>query len=294
MFKGLYTALVTPFLHEKIDIDSYHKIINAQIDGGVNGIVIGASTGEGVTLSFDEYVALLKVAVQYKDKIKVVASITSASTFVSIKMAHAAQDIDVSGLMCITPFYNRPPQRALIEYFTDVHDATSLPIMLYAVPSRTGVDFTDDTIITLAELPRILALKDACGDLLRTLRLKNKIRKDFNILAGDDIAVLAQMVHGASGVVSVVSNVLPQKMSSLVKMASDGKFADALELLRSIYPLLTSMSLDVNPITVKCAMSLVGLCSKEMRKPLVSILPKDEAVIKEVLTSMHMLNNVVV
>lgn len=270
-FYGLITALITPFKNNEIDYQSLEKLINHQIDAGIKALVLAGSTGEGSVLGFEEYSNLLNRAIEIaKSKILIIAGCTSISTANAIAMAMQAEKLGAGGLMCSPPPYNRPTQNGLYEHFKALHDATNLPIMLYAAPSRASVDFTDDTIIKLSNLPRIMALKDCSAELERPIRiLKNITKKDFTVLSGDDSLSLAYNAQGASGLVSVASNIFPKEMMEIQNSWQNGEIAKAISLQRKYIDLYKALFIETNPIPIKYAASIMGMCEEEMRLPLV-------------------------
>ena len=225
LFKGLITAIVTPFEGDEIDFASLEKILEYQIANQVRAIVVAGSTGEGTSLNIEEYKSLLKAAVEFTQKrISVIAGCCSTDTRIAIEMAQAAEQIGVEGLLCTVPPYTKPSQEGLYAHFKLIHDTVNLPIMLYSVPSRTAVDLTDDTIIKLSKLPRILALKDADRDLERPLRLRSRLKDNFNLLSGNDEIVLSYNAQGGVGCVSVASNIAPRLCKELQDACQKGDF----------------------------------------------------------------------
>ncbi len=268
-FKGIYTALITPFKDGNIDLKSLEILLNNQLEAKVDGIVIAGSTGEGSMLSLDEYSELLRVAAKtIAGKTQLISGVSANTPSRAIEIVKIAENYDVDGIMCVMPFYNRAPQRGLIKYFEAIHDATNIPIMLYTVPARTGIDFTDETIIELSKLPRILALKDAGVDIERPLRLVGKIRSDFSLISGEDTNCVAYSSHGGVGCNSVISNIAPHACKKLQDFLAAGDFASALKLQSKLTELCKVIFVDTNPIPIKFAASYMKLCSAEVRAPL--------------------------
>jgi len=283
-FSGLYTALVTPFKNKIIDFTSLATLINKQIDAGVNGIVIAGSTGEAVTLSMEEYEELIAETIKIaKGKIQIVAGTGSNNTTIAIEMAKRAEDLGADALICVTPFYNKPSQAGLIAHYTAIHEATNLPIMLYTVPGRTGIDFSDETIIKLAELPRVLGLKDATSDLEKPLRLSKALKSSFALLSGEDSTATAFNVQGGVGCVSVASNIEPSLCLKVQKLCASGNYAEALLLQKQLLPLYKAMFVETNPVPVKYALSLKGLCTSEVRLPLVELSETSKSIVANVI-----------
>jgi 4-hydroxy-tetrahydrodipicolinate synthase len=264
-FHGLITALITPFKDDAIDIASLEKLLDHQKKGGVKAVVVAGSTGEAPTLSNSEYSTLIENAL--KCGINIIAGCGSSSTRLAIDMALTAEKLGVSGIMATIPGYNKPTQEGLYRHFKAIHDATNLPIMLYTVPSRTGADFTDETIYRLGSLPRIVAMKDAGSDIERPLRISTML-PDFAILAGDDANTLAFYAQGGSGIVSVASNIAPSEINKMCRSWETNHMQDALALQRTLLPLYKAMFVETNPVPVKYAASLLGLCYPEVRLPL--------------------------
>lgn len=286
-FHGLITALITPFKNYEIDLRALEKLINHQINGGIKEVVIAGSTGESPTLSFEEYKDLIKASIQYSTgKLSIIAGCSSSSTRSSIQMAKAAERIGATGLMCSPPPYNKPSQAGLYEHFKMIHDNTNLPIMLYAAPGRTGVDFNDDTLFKLARLPRIVALKDCGGDLERPLRLLNKLGNKLTVLSGDDPITLSYNAQGAKGLVSPISNLFPKEIKQIQDLWFSGKTAEALEAQVKLMPLYKALFIETNPIAIKYAASLLGLCEAELRLPLCAPNSINQKIIEDAIMKM--------
>lgn len=278
---GIVTAIVTPFREGVIDFDALDKIVNYQIHGGVYGIVVAGSTGEGIALDMNEYRAMIAHVVSIVGKrVLVIAGVCGSHTLHSVELANIAEQCGVDALMCTTPYYSRPPQRCLYQHFEIIHANTHLPIMVYTIPRRTGVDLTDDTIIALASLPRIVAIKDGSGDMERPLRIGIKAPK-LTFLAADDSLMLASLAQGCSGIVSVASNIVIKEMVSIYKAWEHGDTIGAQKELRYIWPLLEALFLETNPIVIKYALSLMGLCLPELRAPLCAL--ENTKIIHEIL-----------
>lgn len=286
-FHGLITALITPFKNNEIDYNALQKLINHQIDGGIKAIVIAGSTGEAPTLSFEEYKNLIKAAIEYSSgKLTIIAGCSSSSTQLSIQMAKLAEELGADGLMCSPPPYNKPTQAGLYEHFKLIHDNTNLPIMLYAAPGRTGIDFNDDTLCKLSQLPRIVAIKDCSGDLERPLRLLNKLGDKLTILSGDDPVTLSYNAQGAKGLVSPISNLFPKEIKKIQDLWFSGKTAEALEAQIKLIDLYKALFIETNPIAIKYAASLLGLCEAELRLPLCAPNVNNQKIIEETIIKM--------
>lgn len=284
-FFGIITALITPFENDILDIDALKILLQHQSSNGIKNVIVGGSTGEISTLDLDEYESLIKNAVSLRNGINIMAGCGSSSTKAAIAMAQIAQKSGASALMCTVPAYNKPTQEGLYLHFKAIHDATTLPIMLYTVPSRTSIEISDDTIIRLAKLPRIIAMKDAGSDIERPLRLYS-ILPHFNILAGDDTAVSAFYAQGAKGLVSVTSNILPKAMLDICNKLENGEYNEALKLQHQILAFHKAMFIETNPVPVKYAAALMNMCNEDVRLPLCSLKNENKLLIESTLKNM--------
>ena len=271
-FKGLYTAIITPFSNDKIDFEAFKKLLKNQIDAKVDGIVVAGSTGEVASLSIDEYEDLVKFARNnIPSSVKLVASISANIPSNALKYVKIAESSGVDGLMCITPYYNKAPQRGLYEYFKIIHENSNLPIMLYTVPSRTGVDFKDETLIELSKLERIVSIKDSTDDLSRPLRLKKLLPEHFSMLSGDDPNCMLYSCSGGDGCVSVISNIAPKICKKLQDLLANNDYVEARKIQENLQDLYNAIFVDTNPIPIKYAASTLGFCSEDVRLPLYKI-----------------------
>lgn len=287
IFKGLITAIITPFKNNKLDLDALEKILNHQINARVNAVVIAGSTGEGNSLSFEEYKLLLQTAKDIINKrIPVISGCSSNNTAYAIELAAESTKIRVDGFMISPPSYLKPTQGGIYKHFKAIHEASNLPIMLYSVPSRTGVDFADETIFKLAKLPRILALKDAGIDLERPLRIKSVVNKEFNLLCGNDDLSLAFNAQGGVGCVSVASNITPKLCKELQEKWQNNDVKGALGIHQRLLPLYKALFVESNPIPVKYAMHYLGFCTNEIRLPLTEATDTTKKQIEEIITSL--------
>ena len=284
IYTGLITALITPFKDDKIDYQSLENLIDLQIKSGVNALVVAGSTGEGSSLDEHEYFELITRATNFVDKkVPVIAGLTTVSTQYALNKIKKLNELGIDGIMCTPPQYIRPEQEGLIAHFKMVNDATDLQVILYSNPGRTGVDFSDDTLIKLAEFPNIVALKDAGSDIERPLRLTTKLPSHFNMLTGDDGKAVVYSAHGGKGCVSVVSNVLPNQCALLQNYLRDGNFAKALMLQQKLLPMYAATFAESNPIGIKCAAACLKLCSHEIKLPLTPARAETRAGIEKML-----------
>lgn len=269
IFKGLITAIITPFKNNKLDLTSLEKILKYQMAAEIDGIVVAGSTGEGSSLSFEEYKLLLQASMEIVNKrIPVIAGCSSNNTAYAVELAAESTKIGVDGFMASPPSYLKPTQEGIYKHFEAMHKASNLPIMLYSVSSRSGVDFADETIFKLAKLPRIVALKDCGADLERPLRVRAVAGEDFNLLTGNDEAALAYTAQGGVGWVSVTSNIAPKLCRELLNKWYKNDVAGSLEIHRQLLPLYKALFAESNPISVKYAAHYLGLSSDEIRLPL--------------------------
>ena len=267
IFDSTITALITPFSKGKIDFQSLESLIERQVDSGINGIVIGGSTGEGSSLTGDQYFELVKIASEYAgNKINIFAGITAISTNEALTKLDKLLSLDLDGVMCTAPQYIKPEQEGLCQHFKLIHDATNLPLMLYIHPGRTACDFSDDTIFRIMKLERFVAIKDATSDLEKPLRILPK--SDINMLTGNDSAVLSYYANGGRGCVSVIANIFPRLCKQIDNTWKDGQVGKALVIQRELTPLYTTIFAESNPIGVKYAAYKLGLCSEEILLPL--------------------------
>ncbi|NDB84050.1 MAG: 4-hydroxy-tetrahydrodipicolinate synthase [Alphaproteobacteria bacterium] len=275
-FNGLYTALVTPFDAGEINYLHLARLIALQEAAGVSGIIVGGSTGEGATLTDQEYGLLINYARKLiPSEIQLIVGVAANLPVDAVRKCKIAEDMGADALMCVTPYYNKPPQRGIFDFFEVIYRNTNVPIMIYVVPSRTGVDLEDQTLIHLSRFERIKGFKDSGNDIERALRLVSKLPADFSLLSGEDRSSIAYSAHGGSGCVSVASNVIPKLCVQIQKYLQQNNFAAALEIQSKLMPFYNALFVETNPIPIKYAASLLGLCEEKVRAPLVIM--KDES-----------------
>jgi 4-hydroxy-tetrahydrodipicolinate synthase len=270
MFRGTFTALVTPFRDGAVDFVAFEKLIEAQIAGGINGLVAVGTTGESPTLLHEERESVIRKCIEFaKKRCTVLAGTGSYSTRDAIEATKQAEAMGVDGALIVSPYYNKPSQEGLFRHFKSIADATSLPIVLYNIPSRCGVDIGADTVLRLANACRnIVSIKEASGSVERVSELRHRLPESFTILSGDDSLTLPFMAVGAVGVVSVASNLLPAEVSGLVNAYGSGDFKRAEILHRRLFPLFKDLFIEPNPVPVKTALAWRGVMSAEVRLPL--------------------------
>jgi 4-hydroxy-tetrahydrodipicolinate synthase len=283
IFHGAITALVTPFSKGQIDLNSFEKILSNQAINGIKTVVIAGSTGEVTTLEDHEYESLIAKAVKYNKNLHIVAGCNNSSTHKAVKVAQQAEKLGADALMITIPSYNRPTMEGVFRHFKSIHDATDIPIIMYSVPKRTGTDFDDATIYRLCELERIVAFKDAGGDLERPMRLKGTIGDKISLLSGDDAVALGFNAQGGVGVISVASNLIPKHIVQIQELWKSGKCHEAIELQIKLLPFYKAIFSAVNPTSIKYAMHVAGLCSDEVRLPLCELTNENKKLIEDVI-----------
>ncbi|WP_439813853.1 4-hydroxy-tetrahydrodipicolinate synthase [Zavarzinia sp. CC-PAN008] len=289
--RGSITALITPFKDGAVDARAFQDFVDWQIRQGTHGLVPCGTTGESPTLSHDEHERVVELAIEAAaGRVPVIAGTGSNSTAEAISLSRHAQKAGADAGLVVTPYYNKPTQEGLYAHFKAIHDATDLPIVIYNIPGRSVVDMSVDTMARLAELPRIVGVKDATADITRVSRQRAACGKDFIQLSGEDATALAQIAHGGVGCISVTANVAPAACSAFQEAALGGDFAAALKWQDQLMPLHDAMFLETSPAPVKYAASLLGLCSAELRLPLVGIRPDTAARVEAALRQSGILN----
>ena len=267
MFQGSFVALVTPFRDGQVDRRDLEALVDHQIERGTQGIVPCGTTGESATLSHDEHELVIGTVVERAaGRVPVLAGTGSNSTDEAIRLTRFAQKAGADGALLITPYYNRPTQHGLVAHFRAVAEATEIPLVLYNVPSRTGVNMLPETVIECSRIPRVVGIKEASGSIDQTVEILREC--DLDVLSGDDSLTLPLMAVGARGVISVVANVAPRKMSELVASATRGDYDTARALHLELFPLFKRLFCETNPIPVKAAVAMRGLITEEIRLPL--------------------------
>lgn len=284
MFSGLATALITPMKADgSIDEEGLRQLVRFQEDRGVRALVPCGSTGESATLDHEEHLQVIRIVVDEARKAKVIAGTGSNSTQEAIHLSKRAQDLGADGLLSVSPYYNRPTQTGIKGHFKAISDAVNIPIIVYNIPSRTGLNITSATMLELAKLPNVAGVKEASGDVNQISRIIAGAPKDFVVLSGDDAMTLPAMALGAKGVISVASNIVPELMLQLVSEMLDNRLDDARATHRRLMPMFSALFLETNPQPVKAAASLMGLPSGPLRMPLCEMSPENLESLKKVL-----------
>ena len=270
MFRGTFTALVTPFRDGAIDFAALQNLIESQIAAGIDGIIAVGTTGESPTLTHDERKEVIRFAIQTANRrCLVLAGTGSYSTREAIAATEQAEKLGVDGALLVAPYYNKPSQEGLFRHFKAIAEATSLPIMLYNIPGRCSVDIGPDTVVRLAEsCGNIVSIKEASGSVERVGELRRRLPREFSIMSGDDSLTLPFMAVGAVGIVSVASNLFPAEVCALVRACESGDYKSAESLHRKMFPLFKDLFIEPNPVPVKTALGWRGAMSAEVRLPL--------------------------
>lgn len=295
-FKGVYTALITPFTASgTVDEQAFGDFVEWQIEQGVHGLVPCGTTGESPTLSHEEHNRVIELCVEVaRGRVPVMAGTGSNSTDEAIMTTRHAKKVGADGVLIVTPYYNKPTQEGIYQHFKAINDAVEIPIILYNVPSRSVVNMSDDTIARLAELTNIVGLKDATGDLARpyTLRKKlqgAKLKSPFQMLSGEDMTAVAFNVSGGQGVISVASNIIPKACAAVQEACFTGDYAKALELQDKLTELNAVMFCETSPAPAKYAAYLMGKFLPNLRLPLVTASELSQKEIRKVLSDFHLL-----
>ena len=294
MFKGSNVALITPFKDDKLDTENYIKLINFHIENGTNGLVPAGTTGESPTLSHDEHQKVIELCIkEAKGKIPVIAGTGSNSTVEAVELTKHAEKAGADGVLVVTPYYNKPTQEGLYQHYKTINDNTSLPIIIYNIPSRCVIDMTVDTMARLFELKNIAGVKDATGDLKRLDQTIEKLGHEFIQLTGEDGLAFEFNKRGGVGIISVTANIAPKLCSDMQrcsKSKSDNEMKEAERIDQLLQPLHKSLFLESNPAPVKYAAKLLGLCDDSIRLPLVKIKKETQEEVKKALHSAKLLS----
>ena len=291
MFRGSLPALVTPFRNGAVDFDTLGKLVEWHIGEGSHGLVPVGTTGESPTLTHEEHERVIEEVVRAAaGRIPVIAGAGSNNTIEAIRFMRHAEKVGADAALVVTPYYNKPTQAGLIAHFTALHDCCDLPILIYNIPGRSVVDMTPETMGRLAQLPRIIGVKDATGDLARVCAQRITCGKDFLQISGEDATAHGFNAQGGVGVISVTANVAPKLVAQVQEATLSGDYATALELQDRLMPLHRAIFVEPGLVGVKYAMSRLGLCSEEVRLPLVGLSDPAKALVEEGLRHAGLLN----
>jgi len=278
-YRGTYTALVTPFRNDRVDETAFARLLEAQIAAGIDGVIPVGTTGESATLSMEEHLRVIGLAVDVvKGRAKVLAGTGSNSTSEALFLTREAEKLGVDGVLVVSPYYNKPSQAGVFAHYAALAEATPLPIVTYSVPGRTGSEIAVDTMARLAaKHPTIVAIKEAGGSIERFSQLRQALPDHVAILSGDDSMTLPALAVGASGVISVASNLVPKEVGNLVRAFLEGRAAEAEKLHRTYYPIFRDLFIEANPVPVKTALARQGWMTADVRLPLVPLQPASHA-----------------
>ena len=294
MFTGTGTALVTPFRTDgSLDESALRSLVKRQIDKGINFLVPCGTTGESPTLTHAEHLRVVELTLEIaKGKVPVLAGAGGYNTAEVISLANELQKLGADGILSVTPYYNKPTQEGLFQHFKAIASAVNLPIILYSVQGRTGVNIEPSTVLRLSQIPNIVGIKEASGNISQMGAILNLVPKDFLVLSGDDSLTLPLISLGGRGLISVASNEIPAEMTRLVRSALSGDFAEARRLHFQYLSLMDINFVESNPIPVKAALAEMGLLQPVWRLPLVSPKPENLARIRAVLESLNLIERV--
>ena len=276
VFTGVCTALVTPFLDGRVNYPMMEQLLRRQMEAGIEAVVVCGTTGESPTLSDDEKLELIYRCKEYAgDRCKIIAGTGSNSTAHALELSVAAQEEGADGLLIVSPYYNKATPEGLVAHYLTISHAVSIPIILYNVPSRTGVDMPVSVYKRLAQLPNIYGVKEASSDITKIAKIRQVCPQDFRVWSGNDDQIVPVLSLGGQGVISVLSNVVPEKTQAMAKAALDGDFDTAAALQLELLPLTQALFSEVNPIPVKAAMKLIGYDCGPCRLPLTNLTAKN-------------------
>lgn len=288
MFKGSFVALVTPFQNGRIDVEKLEELVEFHVEANTSGLVPCGTTGESATLTHDEHELVIGTVVRKADgRIPVVAGTGSNSTVEAVHLTRFAKEIGADAALLITPYYNKPTQKGLVSHFETIAGEVDIPMVLYNVPSRTGVNMLPETVVECARFPNVVGIKEASGSIDQTVEILREC--EITVLSGDDSLTLSLMAVGAQGVISVAANVVPSMIVDLVDLAAAGDLEGARKLHFRLYPLFKTLFVETNPIPVKAAMEMTNRMSSQMRLPLSPIETAHAELLKGVLDELGVL-----
>ena len=292
MFAGTYTALVTPFQNDRVDEAAFARLIEGQIAGGITGIVPVGTTGESATLDHAEHNRVIELGVKAATgRCKVIGGTGSNSTAEAISLTVEAEKLGCDGALLVAPYYNKPSQEGLYRHFAKIAEATKLPIILYSIPARCGIEISVEVTVRLAKaFPNIVAIKEAGGSMERVSALRAVLPSDFTILSGDDSLTLPFIAAGAEGVISVASNLIPADVVALVNAAVSGDMKKAREIHFRLYPLFKDLFIEPNPVPTKHALALRGEMRPDVRLPLCEMGESTRAKLEATLRQLHIIS----
>jgi 4-hydroxy-tetrahydrodipicolinate synthase len=290
MFKGVITALVTPFRNGAIDEEALRRLVDEQIRAGIDGFVPVGTTGESPTVSNEEHIRIVEIVVEEaRKRVPVIAGTGANATHEAIELTRAAKAVGADGTLQVAPYYNRPTQEGLFRHFKAVADAVPMPMVLYNVPGRTACDLLPDTVERLCDVPAVVAIKEATGSAQRAAQIISRVGSRLAVLSGDDATAFPLYALGARGCISVVSNVAPADMAAMWDAAESGDWARARQLHYKLFALSEGLFIEANPIPVKAALAMMGKISDEIRLPLVAMTGNSREKVRKIIADLKLL-----
>jgi len=282
MFAGAIVAIVTPFKKGKVDEEALRRLIEEQIAGGTDGIAPCGTTGESTTLSHEEHDRVIEIVIDaVKKRVPVIAGTGSNSTAEAIRLTKHAWQAGADAALIVCPYYNRPTQEGLYQHYKAVAETVPIPVIIYNIPGRTGVNMLPETMVRLAKIPNIVGVKEAAGSIKQMSDIINLCGPDFDVISGDDAFTLPLLAIGGKGVISVISNIVPAAMAGLVDAFFAGDLQKARELHQKMSPLIDALFIETNPTPIKAALAILGKIEYELRLPLCRMAEKNESVLKK-------------
>jgi 4-hydroxy-tetrahydrodipicolinate synthase len=291
MWKGCLTALVTPFRGGEVDLAALEQLVEAQIAGGVQGLVPCGSTGESATLTHEEHIAVVKAVIRFaRGRLPVIAGTGSNSTAEAVRLTRAAEEAGAAGALLISPYYNKPTQEGIYEHYAAVAAATKLPVIVYNIPGRTASNILPETIVRLSRIKNIVGVKEASGSMPQIIDVIALAEPGFAVWSGDDLMTLPIVAAGGAGTICVTSNVVPRQFADFTGALLAGDLVRARGLMHDLLPLLRAFGgrFEVNPIPVKTALALMGRCAEEFRLPLTRMNAANRAQLEQVLREQNL------
>lgn len=288
MFKGSIVALVTPFKDGEVDEKALRDLVEFHISEGTDAIVPCGTTGESATLSHEEHCKVIEIVIeQARKRVPVIAGAGSNSTREAVFLTEHAKKSGADAVLSITPYYNKPTQEGLYRHFKTIAESVDIPLILYNVPGRTGLNMLPETVIRLSGVKNIIGIKEASGSLDQAGAIIKGTDSSFDVISGEDSLTFPMMVMGAKGVISVTANVVPAKMSEMCKAVLEGRIEQARNLHYELIDLSKSLFLETNPIPVKKAVYMMGLAGREIRLPLVEMTEKNASILRDVMSKLN-------
>ena len=289
LFLGCATALVTPFRHGQVDWDALDAIVETQIEAGIDGLVATGTTGEPATLTWEEHLAVIeRVVRQSKGRVPVIAGTGSNATKEAVDASKAAADHGADALLVVTPYYNKTSQAGLVAHFNAIADATPLPTIVYNVPIRTGINITPKALQQICQHDRVVGVKEAHTDVGQAILKLRLCGQDAAFYSGNDDLTVPLMACGFQGLISVASNLIPSEMVKMTHLMNAGMVKEAGALQLRLQPLIDALFIETNPIPIKAAMSMVGMCGEEVRLPLIPMQPDTRQVLRQAMADLNL------